>query len=169
MIVPLWLIGMMGSGKSTVGKVLSSRLGVEFVDTDLMVEEQTGRTIPEIWEEEGEESFRLREAAAVAETARRDLAIVATGGGVVLHEPSVEVMRSSGVVVWLDAEPATLAARIGFGRGRPMLDSANRVERLAELAADRGPDYAAASHHRVVTDDRTVTEVVDELEVLWNA
>ncbi|MEX0699003.1 MAG: shikimate kinase [Acidimicrobiia bacterium] len=167
--MPLWLIGMMGSGKSTVGKLLSSRLGVEFVDTDLMVEEQTGRTIPEIWEEEGEESFRLREAAAVAETALRDLAIVATGGGVVLHEPSVEMMRSSGVVVWLDAEPVTLAARIGFGRGRPLLDSANRVERLAELAADRGHDYAAACHHRVVTDDRSLTEVVNEVEVLWNA
>lgn len=167
--MPLWLIGMMGTGKSTAGRVLSSRLGVEFVDTDLMVEEQTGRTIPEIWEEEGEESFRIREAAAVAEAARHDLAIVATGGGVVLHVPSVEVMRSSGVVVWLDAEATTLAARIGFGPGRPLLDAADRVERLAELAAGRRPEFAAASHHRVVTDDRTVTEVVDELEALWTA
>jgi shikimate kinase len=158
---------MMGSGKTTAGRVLSIRLGVEFVDTDQMVEELSGRSISETWEAEGEDRFRLREASAVAEAALHLAAVVATGGGVVLHAPNVEVMRSTGVVAWLDAEPATLAARIGFGRGRPLLDSTDRTERLAELTSTRRSGYAAACHHRVETENRTVTEVVDELERLW--
>ncbi len=167
MTVPLWLIGMMGSGKTTAGLALSSRLNTEFVDTDRFVEEMTGRTIPEIWENEGEESFRSHEAEAVAMASSHQTAVVATGGGVVLYEPNVEVMRATGTVVWLDAEPATLLVRTGGGMGRPLLDSTDRSERLAGLAAARRPAYSAASHHRVVTDDRTVSEVVDELVELW--
>lgn len=162
----LWLIGMMGSGKTTVGRLVAGRLGVAFRDTDTMVEEESGRSIPELWAEAGEAGFRVWERRAVA-TASSSPAVVATGGGAVIDRSNVAIMRRGGVVVWLAADPATLAARIGSGDGRPLLAGEDPHASLALLARQRAPWYEAAAHHVVVTDDKAPSEVADEVEALW--
>jgi shikimate kinase len=163
----LWLIGMMGAGKSVAGEALARRLGVEYVDTDVLVVETAGRSLPMIWEEMGEEHFRVLERDAVEQASAQPTAVVATGGGVVIYHPNVATMRRTGPVVWLDASPEALAQRIGSLEGRPLLASSDRRGRLAKLAADRRPLYQAAAHHRVDTEGKSVSEVVDVLETLW--
>ncbi|HEX5672409.1 MAG TPA: shikimate kinase [Acidimicrobiia bacterium] len=167
--MPFWLIGMMGAGKSVAGEALAARLGVEFADTDALVVETAGIPLPVIWEELGEEHFRTLERAAVERAAGLGIAVVATGGGVVLHEPNVTTMRRTGSVIWLDASPDTLALRIGIGEGRPLLTTSDRLSGLVQLAQARQPLYEAAAHHRVDTEDMTVSEVVDVLESMWTA
>lgn len=167
--MPFWLIGMMGAGKSVAGEALAARLGVEFVDTDVVVVEIAGTPLPVIWEELGEEHFRTLEQIAIERAAVRRSAVVATGGGVVLHEPNVTTMRQSGSVVWLDATPNTLALRIGILEGRPLLVTSDPLGRLVQLDVVRRPLYEAAAHHRVGTDDMTISEVVDVLETMWTA
>jgi shikimate kinase len=167
--VPFWLIGMMGAGKSAAGRALAARLGVDFVDTDIAIAEAAGRSLPVIWEESGEEHFRCLERDAIARASALVTAVVATGGGVVLHQPNVATMRRTGTVVWLDATTDTLALRIGFLEGRPLLASTDRLGRLTELAAVRRPLYEAAAHHRLDTEGKTVPDVVDALGTLWTA
>jgi shikimate kinase len=160
---------MMGTGKSVAGEALAARLGVEFVDTDVLVVEMADLPLPVIWEELGEKHFRTLETAAVERAAVLRSAVVATGGGVVLHKPNVTTMRRTGSVVWLDASPDTLALRIGIVEGRPLLATSDRLGRLVQLARVRRPLYEAAAHHRVDTGDMTVSEVVDVLETVWTA
>ena len=162
----LWLIGMMGSGKTTVGRLVAARLGVAFRDTDTMVEEESGRSIPELWAEAGEAAFRAWERRAIAAAASSP-AVVATGGGAVIDRSNVATMRRGGVVVWLTADPVTLAARIGDGAGRPLLAGGDPRASLALLAQQRAPWYEAAAHHVVVTDGKALPEVADEVEALW--
>jgi shikimate kinase len=167
--VPLWLIGMMGSGKSTVGRALASRTGTAFLDTDLLVEGTAGLAVTEVFEEEGEAAFRMRESEAIRAAAAVAEAVVATGGGAVLLTENVRVMKTSGPIVWLQADPVTLADRIGIAPGRPLLRDAVVVERLSVMLEDRRGAYGRAADHVVATDDFTVEEVAELLETLWNA
>ncbi len=162
----LWLVGLSASGKSSGGRGAAAALGVDFVDTDAVVEQRMGCSIAEFWGERGEEAFRDLEAAVVAEVAAGPPAVVAAGGGVVLRDANVGAMRRSGVVVWLEAPPEELAGRIE-GPGRPLLDGHEPAARLAELLAERGERYAAAAHLRVDTLGRTRRDVVGELARLW--
>lgn len=165
----MWLIGMMGSGKSTVGRSLARRTGKPFVDTDLLVEEAAGRSVVDVFEAEGEEAFRALECDAIRAAAVMADAIVATGGGAVLRENNIRSMKSSGPVVWLRADPATLAARIGNAPGRPLLVDVDLVGRLTAILEDRRDAYKRAADHTVDTDDSTAEEVVVLVEQLWNA
>ena len=167
--MPLWLIGMMGSGKSTVGRALASRTGTAFLDTDLLVEGTAGLAVTEVFEEEGEAAFRVRESEAIRAAAAVAEAVVATGGGAVLLTENVRVMKTSGPVVWLQADPVTLADRIGIAPGRPLLRDVDVVERLSVMLEDRRGAYGRAADHIVATDYFTVDEVAELLETLWNA
>ena len=167
--MPLWLIGMMGSGKSTVGRAVANRTAKPFLDTDLLVEKAAGRAVVDIFEAEGEEAFRLLESDAIQAAAVMADAVVATGGGAVLLEENVRSMKSSGPVVWLRADPATLAARIGSASGRPLLMDADVVGRLSVILDDRRDAYQRAADHIVSTDDSTAEEVAVLVEQLWNA
>lgn len=158
----LWLVGMPGSGKSAVGAELAARLGMRFVDADREVERRAGRPIPGIFAEAGEQGFRSLEAEVIADLAREDGAVVATGGGAVLGPANREAMRASGIVLLLDAPVESLAARVGDAGGRPVLE---RVA-LDALAADRAAAYRAAAHHRVDAS-APIDEVVERaLEVV---
>lgn len=163
----LWLIGMMGSGKSTVGRLVAERRGVPFQDTDRLVEAMAGKGIPEIWAEEGEAGFRRRESRAITAAAAAGDGVVATGGGVVTVPANVVVMRDTGLVVWLRAAPAMLADRVGGLSDRPLLAGRDPVEELARLIAERERLYADAAHRVVVTDGRDAFEVAEEVGALW--
>ena len=165
----LWLIGMMGAGKTAVGTALAQRLGVRFIDTDGDVESSVGMSISRLWEAEGEVEFRAVEAEVVTSLSTAGGAVIATGGGVVTNGANVEAMRSSGKVVWLEAAPETLAARVGDGSGRPLLSDGASPDRLAAVLADRAEQYSAASDLMVATDAMAIAEIVERIEAWWNA
>jgi shikimate kinase len=158
---------MMGSGKSTVGRLVAAEIDCPLIDLDAAIESDAGNTVAEIFASEGEGGFREREERAVTATAGTD-AVVACGGGVVLRPRNVELMRASGVVVWLDAPVAELARRVGDGAGRPLLDDQDIALMLGRIAAEREAAYSSACHHRVDTEGRTAQEVAEEVRRLWN-
>lgn len=164
----LWLIGMMGSGKSTVGARLARRLDRPFVDVDDHIAQRMGCTIAQLWGERGEAAFRGLEAAAIARLAEDTPSVYATGGGVVLDAANVATMRASGAVVWLTARTETLAKRVGNASGRPLLLDADATARLAAILEARRHLYEAASHVRVPTDGLSRDEVTARIEAWWN-
>lgn len=158
----LLLAGMMGSGKSTVGRALAARLARIFVDTDAEVERRAGRSISDIFSAEGESGFRRRETAVLVGL-RGSRAVVALGGGAVLDARNREILSELGTVVWLDAGVETLSARIEGAEDRPLLAGMGRADRgarLSSLLEQRREAYATASV-RVETDGRSVEEVCD--------
>ena len=167
--MPLWLIGMMASGKTEVGKVLADRKGWAFVDTDQVITAEAGRDIPAIFSEEGEVGFRERERLAVKQASGMPAAVVATGGGAILDPENIEVMRSSGLVFWLQADTATLAARLDNENlsSRPLLFEADVVETLDGILRERESLYRDAADFVVGTDLLSVAEAADLIEALW--
>lgn len=143
----LWLVGMMGSGKSTVGGLVAGDLGRGFVDLDRALEEVAGESVAEMVRRD-ERAFRGREAEMLVEVAGRPL-VVATGGGVVLDDGNVATMRSTGLVVWLEAPVGVLADRVGSAEERPLLGD-DPTGALHRLLAERGSRYRSAAH--VVVD-----------------
>jgi shikimate kinase len=155
---------MMGAGKSRVGRALASLLGFDFADTDASIEAEAGLTVAEIFAREGEAGFRKRERAALEGLPERRW-VVALGGGAVVAAENRAILAKKGRLVWLDARPETLAARIGDARERPLLaglDLQGRIAKLAALAAERQPAYAQAELH-IHTDDRSVDAICEEL------
>jgi shikimate kinase len=143
----LYLVGMMGSGKSAVGRPLAQALGYRFIDADITLEETTGRTIPEIFAETGEEGFRELESAVLNELSRWHSLVVATGGGVVTRPVNWGQLQQ-GVVIWLDAPEALLMQRLqGDPTPRPLLADPDPVGRLRALLDARRPLYAQADLH----------------------
>lgn len=135
------LVGPMGSGKSTLGRGLAARLGLSFADVDARVVEIAGCDIPTIFATEGEAGFRQRETRALAAVLAGEPAVVATGGGAVLTDANRAAMRNAGSVVYLTVDAAKQLARLAGDTGRPLLDTADRVQRLADLQAVREPLY----------------------------
>ncbi|MFN2506557.1 MAG: shikimate kinase [Acidimicrobiales bacterium] len=160
------LVGMMGAGKTTVGRALADRLGWAFLDSDRQVEMRVGRGVAEIWAADGEAAFRLLEAEALAEalaSTEEQPAVVAAAGGVVLDPSNRALLREHPPVVWLRAAVDTLALRVGDGHGRPLLagDQALRSEALSRLMAERYPLYEQVADAVIDVDHRDLTEVVE--------
>lgn len=158
----LVLIGLMGAGKSTVGRLLAERLGRPFADTDAIVEEEANLTIPEIFTQQGERAFRALEAEAVRRVSALRGQVIAVGGGAVSTPGNVTQLRMTGDLVLLDAEPAVLAERVGENSpARPLLADADDVAaRLAELRRRRHDDYVTAAAFTVRTDVTTLEDAV---------
>lgn len=159
------LVGLMGSGKSSVGRILAETLDRPFIDTDQAVEHEAGVSVAELFAREGEAAFRDREAAAVADAAGRPGQVIATGGGAVLRPENRAALRRCGLVFWLDAPPEELLRR-AVGQGveqRPLLAGPDPLERLRSLARNRAEAYAAAAHYRLDTAGRGARAVAEEI------
>jgi shikimate kinase len=157
------LVGMMGAGKTTVGRELASRLGWRFADSDALVEESTGSTVAEIFAAEGEDAFRAEESRVLAESlADRSPVVVSAAGGAVLDPANRELLATAGAVVWLRADPATLAARVGPGDGRPLLEL-DPAGTLIALDAVRRPLYGEVADVIIDVDALEPSMVVDRI------
>ena len=128
------LIGLSGCGKSTVGRRLARKLHMPLLDTDVMIEERTGRTIPDIFAREGEAGFRNMETACVKEAAEKEGVVISTGGGVILREENMTALSKNGLVVFIDRHPSHILRSTTLG-DRPLVQ--NDRDRLFRLYADR--------------------------------
>jgi shikimate kinase len=153
----IYLVGMMGAGKTTLGRALAQRLGLEFVDMDRVLVERTGVPVTTIFEIEGEQGFRKRESCALAETAAQDGRVVATGGGAVLAEANRRVMRESGTVVYLRARLESLWERTRHDTARPLLKTPDPRGTLERLLGERDPLYRDAAHIVVDTGSHSAS------------
>jgi shikimate kinase len=157
------LIGMMGSGKSTVGRLLAERLGWPYADSDEQVEARTGKTVPELFAERGEAFFRAEETLALEEATTSDgPVVVSVAGGAVLSADNRSRIRRAGLVIWLRADVATLAARVGDGHGRPLLGDDPRAA-LQRLYDERRPLYEELADVTVDVDQLSALEVTDRV------
>ena len=163
----VYLVGMPGSGKSTVGAELAGRLGVPFIDLDVEIARREGRSITDIFEAEGEAGFRAREAKELLDASTHDPAVIACGGGVVLEAANRITLRNTGTCVFLDVPLAVLATRVQPDAGRPLIRAAGDLERLL---AEREPLYREFAGH-VVDGAGDPGEVADAIveELRWNA
>jgi shikimate kinase len=160
------LVGLMGAGKSTVGKRLAKRLGLPFVDSDEEIERAADRTISEIFEMFGEASFRDGERRVLARLVTGPPKVIATGGGAFMDDSTRRLILDHCISVWLDADIETLADRVGRRDNRPLLSGKDPIEVLEKLAAIRNPVYALA-HLRVrsqaMPHERTVERIIEAL------
>ena len=156
------LVGPMGSGKSSVGRALAARLGTRHVDTDALVVDSAGCRIPEIFEREGEARFRELESVALVD-ALATPSVVSTGGGIVVSERNRSLLNTADAfVVWLDGSIDVLVARVGSGRGRPLLQGDVRAS-LQERIAERAPGYLEVADLRVDTTQMRHADCVDAI------
>ncbi|WP_440996381.1 shikimate kinase AroK [Arhodomonas sp. SL1] len=159
---PVFLIGPMGAGKSTVGRRLAARLGLEFVDCDATLEARTGVDIPRIFDIEGEEGFREREGRLLDELTAREGIVLATGGGAVLREANRRMLGARGRVVYLRADVDTQLARVRDS-DRPLLRTDDPRARLEALAAERNPLYESIADVTVDTGSGSMDAVVEAI------
>lgn len=150
----IFLIGPMGSGKTTVGRRLASMLGKTFCDTDNEVEAKTGVNIAYIFDVEGEEGFRKRESAALVEKAQLDNIIISTGGGIIELKENREVLKN-GYVVYLKTSLSTQKERATPNQNRPLLLNVDAEKQLAELMSKRKPLYEESADRVIITDGLT--------------
>jgi shikimate kinase len=157
------LVGMMGAGKTTVGRLLAQELGWEYSDSDAEVEHDTGMTVPELFVAEGEEAFRDAEAKALERACSSEAhCVIAVAGGAVLRAGNRALIVTSGTVIWLRASPQVLASRVGSGEGRPLLGD-DPLAALTELSAVRDPLYKEVAAFTIDVDALTPPEVAAQI------
>jgi len=165
----IFLVGMMGAGKTSVGRVLAKRLNKVFYDSDHVIEQRTGVKIPVIFEIEGESGFRHRESAVLDELTALDDVVLATGGGAVLAEENREKLRARGTVVYLRASVKDLLNRTRHDKNRPLLQTADPRARLNELYDLRDPLYREVAHVTIDTGSQSLTTLMNRLHHVLEA
>ncbi|MCP5535796.1 MAG: shikimate kinase [Akkermansiaceae bacterium] len=155
------LVGFMGSGKSTIGRELNKNLGYDLIDTDHVIERQTGKSIPEIFAEQGEDAFRsletsLLEHLIIQETNHH---IISTGGGMVCRPGNLPLLRRLGFVVWLSCSPEDIFERTSRHSNRPLLQCDDPMQAIVDLLEQRSPCYAQASHLKICTSGLNFHEI----------
>lgn len=156
------LIGFMASGKTLSSQELAKRLGRERVSTDEIITEREGRTIREIFAQSGEPYFRQLEKKLVEEISRRRDLVIDCGGGIVMNEESLNALKASGIVFFLEASPEAIYRRTKGMKNRPLLNVDNPLEKIKELLALRDPHYRKA-HHVVDSNSDNIGKVVDDI------
>ena len=158
------IVGPPGAGKTTVGQAVAALLGAEFADTDHLIEQRAGKPIPEIFFDDGEDTFRALERETIAEALGSFTGVLALGGGAILDEGTRESLREQ-TVVFLSVELKDAVKRVGLGGGRPLLNVNPRAT-LKYLMDQRRPLYAAVATHTIATDARAPEEIAAELAAL---
>jgi shikimate kinase len=162
----IYLVGPMGAGKSTIGRVLAAELHLGFRDSDKVIEDRTGADIPWIFDMEGEEGFRDRESAVLQELSQSKDLVIATGGGIILRPENREMMKSSGYVCYLTASIEQLVERTARDKKRPLLQVENPRQKIIDLVALRDPLYVESADFVVNTDRRSPKVVAQEISAL---
>lgn len=144
---PIVLVGLMGAGKSTVGRRLAKRLGLPFVDSDVEIEEASGATTADLFERYGEHDFRDGERRLVARLMNGEVRVIATGGGAFIDPRTRQLLNERAITIWLDAPIDVLAERTARRDNRPLLKTGNRTEILSRLSEERRDGYAEAQIH----------------------
>jgi shikimate kinase len=160
----IYLVGLMGAGKTSVGRVLARRFNKSFFDSDHEIESRTGVRVSVIFEVEGEAGFRRREAEALRELTRRSDIVLATGGGAVLDPSTRQLLHSTGTVIYLRADPNELWLRTRHDRNRPLLRGENPLGRLMQLRDARDHLYRETAHLVVDTGAQSIRSLVARIE-----
>ncbi len=159
------LTGFMGTGKTTLGRLLAERLGYEFIDTDTLIEAQIGQTIAELFQTEGEAAFRKLESKLVEELAQKEGLVIATGGGLVLDPKNVAILSESGQIICLTASPEEILARVSKQQDvRPLLQEEDPQAKIIELLQQRDSTYRQFT--QLSTSDLPLNELVNEILTL---
>lgn len=158
------LTGFMGTGKSTVGRLLAYQLGLTFVDTDSLIVQRDGRTIPDIFAQDGEVAFRQLETAVAEDLGEQSDLVIATGGGLMLNPVNVAALTGNGRVFCLAASPDEILRRVGSESGRPLLQGPNPAAKIKQLLADREEGYGRFP--QIHTDGKTPEQITKEI-IKW--
>lgn len=156
------LIGLMGSGKTTIGKLISQTMKREFVDTDLLIEQESKKTINEIFELYGEELFRRLEVKTIENISKSKCNIISTGGGSVENQVNIDNLKENSVLFYLEASPSELYERIQFDSSRPLLKNQNPLGTIKKLLDKREPFYKQADE-TIKTNGKQANEIVEEI------
>ncbi|HEU4843034.1 MAG TPA: bifunctional shikimate kinase/3-dehydroquinate synthase AroKB [Burkholderiaceae bacterium] len=159
----VFLVGLMGAGKTTIGRILARKLGLRFIDSDHEIEARTGASIPWIFEIEGEQSFRRREADVIRELTAQQGIVLATGGGAILNPDSRAYLHARGTVIYLRASVNSILARTAHDKSRPLLQTADPRKKLEELMAQRDPLYQQVAHVVIDTGRPNVQSMVQTI------
>lgn len=159
----VFLVGPMGAGKTTIGRLLADDLSLEFIDVDREIETRSGVDIPWIFDREGESGFRMREAAVLSELSQLDRVLISTGGGAVLSADNRKIMSAAGVVIYLHTSVEEQARRTSRDRKRPLLQNDDPARVLAELMVIREPLYREVADVIADTDGRSPKAVAQDL------
>ena len=158
------LIGFMGTGKTVVGKALAAKLGKEFIETDSLIEQKVGKSIPEIFQQDGEVGFREIEIEVAREVSERENAVIACGGGMVLNKINMDRLSQRCIIVYLTASPGIILNRTSDDKnGRPLLAVSDRASQIKELLRFRQPFYERAADIKVDTSKLNVDSVVGRI------
>ena len=159
----IFLVGLMGAGKSTIGRQLARELRKRFRDSDSEIEKRTGVNIDVIFDLEGEQGFRRRETGLLRELVGERGIVLATGGGAVLASENRQLLRDNGMIIYLKASAEHLAGRVRLDRRRPLLQSGDKLAKIRELMTQREPVYQQLADMVVETNNRSVPRVVREI------
>lgn len=158
------LIGFMGTGKTAVGKVLAAKLGREFIELDYLIEQKAGRSIPEIFQQDGEIGFRELEIEATKEVANQKNAVIACGGGIVLNKINIDRLRQACIIIYLTASPNMILKRTsGDKNERPLLAVFDRALQIRELLRFRQPFYERAADIKINTSKLNIESVAERI------
>ncbi|MFC2006877.1 shikimate kinase [Chloroflexota bacterium] len=158
------LIGFMGTGKTAVGQVLAKQLGRDFIELDLSVEQKAGKSIPEIFQQDGEIAFRELEIEVTKEITGRKRSVFACGGGIVLNKINVDRLRESSVMVYLTASPEVILKRVSKEEGqRPLLSASDKAAKIEELLRFRQPFYKRAADIKLDTSKLDINSVAEQI------
>lgn len=162
----LILIGMMGSGKSTIGWLLAEALELSFFDVDKEIEEETGYSISEIFKREGESAFREVEHQILQKLIHQTPCVIATGGGVFVEKQNRDLLKQNGIIFYLKASPEVLFERTRHTSHRPLLQTNNPLQSLKDLLKKRSFFYEQADH-KINVENKSPSEIVEQLKVLY--
>jgi len=159
----IYLVGLMGSGKTTLGKILSKKLDKIFYDSDQVIEEKLGVDVPMIFEYEGEAGFREREKDILKELVNIQNIVLATGGGIILSKSNRDLLAKNGIVIYLKSNQKDLILRMKNDKTRPLLKNGNIEEIIKKLYKEREPLYEEIADFEIMTKNKRIHEIVNEI------